>query len=53
MLIDQSDFVVMYIKEERSSPKISAGCQSEMIHAYTSGKPVYVIFSGGEKKLSP
>ena len=53
MLIDQSDFVIMYIKEERGSSKISAGCQSEMIYAYTNGKPVYVIFSGGAKKLSP
>jgi len=54
MLIDQSDFLVMYIRADKEGePRISAGCQSEMIYAYLNAKPVYVVFSGGEKKLSP
>jgi len=54
LLIDQSNFIIMYLKEgEDKDPKISAGCQSEMIYAYNIGKPVYIIFKGGEKKLSP
>jgi adenylate kinase len=52
-LIDQSDFIVVYIKEDGDLPKISAGCQAEVIYAYSTGKDVYVIFKGGEKKLSP
>lgn len=54
MLIDQADFVVMYIRmDDEGTPLVSAGCQSEMVYAYGSGKKVYVIFAGGEKKLSP
>jgi adenylate kinase len=54
MLIDQSDFVVMYIRmDDEGNPLISAGCQSEMVYAYGSGKEVYVIFAGGERRLSP
>jgi len=54
LLIDQVDFLVMYIRaDERGEPRISAGCQSEMIYAYTTGKKVYAIFPGGEKRLSP
>lgn len=54
LLIDQSDFVLMYIRTaEDGGPHISAGCQSEMMYAYSKGKPVYVVCAGGEKKLSP
>lgn len=53
MLIDQSDFVIMYIGSEDGIPRISAGCQSEMLYAYSHGIPVYVIFKDGERKLSP
>jgi nucleoside 2-deoxyribosyltransferase len=53
MLIDQSDYLIMYIKEDDGIPRMSAGCQSELIHGYQNGKPVYVIYRGGERKLSP
>jgi adenylate kinase len=53
MLIDQSDYLIMYIKEDDGIPRMSAGCQSELIHGYQNGKPVYVIYQGGERKLSP
>lgn len=53
LLIDQSDVTVIYIKEDNGVPRISAGCQSELVHAYENGKPVYVIYRGGESKLSP
>ena len=55
LLIDQSDFVIMYIKsmEKKRRPLISAGSQSEMVYAYSRGKPVYVIYEHGAKHLSP
>ena len=55
LLIDQSDFVIMYIKsmEKKPRPLISAGSQSEMVYAYSRGKPVYVIYKYGPKYLSP
>lgn len=54
LLIDQADFVMMYIRmDDRGNPSISAGCQSEMVYAYSGGKKVYVVFAGGERKLSP
>ncbi|MHA1756869.1 MAG: AAA family ATPase [Promethearchaeota archaeon] len=53
LLIDQCDFIVMYIVKENDAPRISAGCQSELVYAYNKGKEVYVIYSGGEKELSP
>lgn len=54
LLIDQVDFVIMYITmDDEGNPRISAGCQTEMVYAYSSGKKVYVIFAGGERKLSP
>jgi len=54
LLIDQSDFIVVYIRtDDNGNPRISAGCQSEVTYAYTHGKEVNVIFKGGERKLSP
>jgi adenylate kinase len=54
LLIDQSDFILMYIREgEDGQPQISAGCQSEMVYAYSKGKPVYVVCSCGKGRLSP
>ena len=55
LLIDQSDFVIMYIKpmENKPRPLISAGSQSEMVYAYSRGKPVYVVYKYGAKHLSP
>ena len=61
LLIDQSDFVWMYIPmvilkeddKEQLRPYISAGSQSEMIYAYSNGKPVYVTCEGGKEQLSP
>lgn len=54
LLIDQADFVVMYVRmDDEGNPRISAGCQSEMVYAYGCGKKVYVVFSGGERRLSP
>lgn len=54
LLIDQSDFIVVYIgTDEKGSPRISAGCQSEITYAYKHGKEVNVIFKGGERRLSP
>jgi len=54
LLIDQSDFVIMYIATgDNGQPVISAGCQSEMLYAYAQGKPVYVVCSNGKKFLSP
>jgi len=53
LLIDQSDFIIIYIKDENGKPRISAGCQSELTYAYTHGKEVNVIYKGGERKLSP
>jgi len=54
LLIDQSDFIVVYIRtDEEGSPRISAGCQSEITYAYKHGKEVNVIFKGGERRLSP
>lgn len=53
LLIDQSDFVIIYIKDEDGKPRISAGCQSELTYAYTHGKEVNVVYKGGERKLSP
>lgn len=53
LLIDQSDFIVVYIKDNNGQPFISAGCQSEVVYAFSTGKKVYVIYSGGERKLSP
>jgi len=54
LLIDQSDFIVVYIRtDDEGNPRISAGCQSEVTYAYDHGKEVNVIFKGGEKKLSP
>jgi len=54
LLIDQSDFVTTYLRVgESGNPLISAGCQSELVYAYGAGKPVYVVFPGGERKLSP
>lgn len=54
LLIDQSDFVIMYIlMGEDDQPVISAGCQSEMLYAYAAGKPVYVVCPGGQDSLSP
>ena len=43
----------MYIRSEGGKPQISAGCQSEMIYAYTQGKPVYVVCECGSRGLSP
>ena len=54
LLIDQSDFIVVYIRtDEEGSPRISAGCQSEITYAYKHRKEVNVIFKGGERRLSP
>jgi hypothetical protein len=53
LLIDQSDLVVMYIRMGPDGPLISAGSQSEMIYAYSLGKPVYVVCAGGRAALSP
>jgi len=54
LLIDQSDIVLMYIRtDENGTPQISAGSQSEMIYAYSQGKPVYVVCPSGQKGLSP
>jgi len=55
LLIEQSDFIIIYIKVEPDgeTPRISAGCQAELSHAYDHGKPVYVIFKGRREKLSP
>jgi adenylate kinase len=54
LLIDQSDFVLMYVRAgEEGVPLISAGCQSEMIYAYSQGKPAYVVFPGKRTLLSP
>jgi len=54
LLIDQSDFVLMYIRVgEDGTPQISAGSQSEMLYAYSQGKPVYVVCPGGRRQLSP
>lgn len=53
LLIEQVDFIIVYIKEENGKPRISAGCQTELVFAYSHGKPVYVIYKGAEKKLSP
>jgi adenylate kinase len=53
LLIDQSDFVLMYIRTSEGEPAISAGSQSEMVYAYSQGKPVYVVCAGGGKSLSP
>ena len=54
LLIDQSDFIVMYIRtDNESNPMISAGCQSELKYAYEHGKEINVIYSGGERRLSP
>ncbi|MBU7038936.1 MAG: hypothetical protein HXS52_13475 [Theionarchaea archaeon] len=54
LLIDQSDLVIIYIKEdEEGDPRVSAGCQSEMLYAYLNGKKVYVVFRGGCRRLSP
>jgi adenylate kinase len=53
MLIDQSDCLIMHIREHDGNPQVSAGCQSELIHGYQNGKPIYVIYRGGERKLSP
>lgn len=53
-LIDQSDFVLMFISAtDDGHPRISAGSQSEMLYAYSHGKPIYGICEGGEKSLSP
>ncbi|NIM95052.1 MAG: AAA family ATPase [Anaerolineales bacterium] len=54
LLIEQSDFVLMHISSfESGEPRISAGSQSEMLYAYSQGKPVYGIFPGGKESLSP
>jgi len=53
LLIDQADFIIIYIKDDNGKPRISAGCQSELTYAYTHGKEVNVIYKGGERKLSP
>ncbi len=53
LLIDQADFVLMYIHTESGVPRISAGCQSEMVYGYSRGKPVYVVCDCGRKGLSP
>ena len=53
-LIDQSDMILMFISTtEGGQPRISAGSQSEMLYAYSQGKPVYGICQGGKRKLSP
>jgi len=54
LLIDQSDFIIVYIRtDDEGNPRISAGCQSEINYAYAHGKEVNVIYKGGERKLSP
>jgi len=54
LLIDQADVVIMYIAMDKSGrPQVSAGCQSEMLYAFNSGKKVCVVFPGEEEKLSP
>lgn len=54
LLIDQSDFVLMFIRtDSHGTPQISAGSQSEMLYAYSQGKPVYVVCPGGRRALSP
>lgn len=54
LLIDQSDFVVLYIRTDADGrPLISAGSQTEMVYAYSHGKQVYVICEGGRAALSP
>jgi len=53
LLIDQSDFIIIYIKDDNGRPRISAGCQSELTYAYTHGKEVNVIYKRGERALSP
>jgi len=54
LLIDQSDIVVIYIRtNETGDPQYSAGCQTELTHAYRRGKQGYVIFPGRRQRLSP
>jgi adenylate kinase len=54
LLIDQSDIVVIYIRaNDVGEPQYSAGCQTELAHAYRRGKPGYVIFPGRRGRLSP
>jgi len=54
LLISEADFVMIYIrKDDKENPSISAGCQSEMVYAYSGGKKIYVLFAGGKRKLSP
>ncbi|MFP3229056.1 MAG: AAA family ATPase [Nitrososphaeria archaeon] len=43
-LIDQSDFVIVYYH----SPVMSPGVLSEMAHAFSGAKDVYVVFRGPE-----
>lgn len=53
-LIDQSDFVLMFIRtDEGNRPIISAGCQTELVYAYSKGKDVHVVCSAGRRTLGP
>ena len=56
-LVEQSDFVVFFIPVDQNHPKrkpiISAGSQTELLHAYRLGKPVYGICEQDILGLSP
>ena len=58
MLIDQSEIVLIYIPivkfpDGGKRPLVSAGCQTELVHAYSTDKEIYIFFPGEPEDLSP